>query len=119
MITSTVDEDIILQAAKLGAVNYIIKPFSIESLIPQVNVGIIRAKHIFNLEIDTEYTRIINLAVGIIASRFSIPLNQALSLLNTNSRKARISKKELAQGIVDEQNNISSKSVFAQFFSDE
>jgi len=116
MITSTVDEEIILQAAKLGAVNYIIKPFSLESLIPQVHVGIIRAKHIFNLEIDTEFTRIINHAIGIIAARLSISLNQARSELNIKSRKARISKKELSQLIVDEQNAISSPDWVSKYF---
>jgi len=118
MLTSSEDHDVIMDSARLGAIGYIVKPISIKSLIPQIKVGVVRAQHIYQLQIDTKTTRAIDRAVGIIACRLSVSLDEALIILNNKSRKARLTKLKVAKIVIDEQDEIATHCSFAKLFQD-
>lgn len=115
IITSSDDEDVIIGAGKMGALGFITKPINIDSLIPQIKIAIIRGKHYYRLEVDTENTRIINIAVGIIVSRLNINPDKARSMLNIMSRNERMKLKDMAENIVRDYDNDSSQDTISKF----
>lgn len=108
MLTAYGEQDLVQQAADLGAMGYLVKPVDITQLIPAVEMAITRAQEFSHLrgerlQLQTALNadRIVSVAVGIIMDQRGIGQKAAMDLLRNTSRSQHIKLTELANKIVE------------------
>ena len=95
------DEGVIKKACELGALGYITKPFQYETLLSQIKISIVRAKHIESLNTQSSRNKSINQAVGILAERLNVSTQEAYNIIRNSARKKRVKSFVIAVDIID------------------
>lgn len=90
------DEETVNQAAEYGTLGYIVKPFDIRQILPQIRVALARAEEIRilrkeskNLVDAIERGREINRAMGVLMERHRLDRDQAFAQLRDEARRRR------------------------------
>jgi AmiR/NasT family two-component response regulator len=101
------DQAIVEQAAKYGALGYLIKPIDSPQLVPTIEAALARAKELRHLK-DTERDlqtaldneRLVSVAIGITMMQYRLERRAAFELLRKASRSQRRKLAEIATDVV-------------------
>jgi AmiR/NasT family two-component response regulator len=101
------DQAIVEQAAKYGALGYLIKPIDSPQLVPTIEAALARAKELRHLK-DTERDlqtaldneRLVSVAIGITMMQYRLERRAAFELLRKASRSQRRKLAEVATDVV-------------------
>jgi len=114
LLTARSEPEVIIQANKLGAMGYLVKPIDIVQLIPAIETAISRAydlKGLKNsqdqLQTALDADRSISIAVGIVMDKYQINHDNAFSKLRNTARSRQIKLVDLAHTIIDSPQGIS------------
>jgi response regulator NasT len=107
------DRDIVDQAINKGAAGYMVKPISVERMIPGIETALARTA-VFNearnkamhLSRALETGREIDVCVGLIMARYGLNRNEAFAVLRRMARSENIKVNELAARMVAAAENL-------------
>lgn len=101
------DREAVTAAAEAGGLGYLIKPCTVQKLVPALEVSLQRARELKTLReretrLQTALTlnRDINVAIGVLMERFHLPRQEAFERLRHQARSQRRKIRELAAEIV-------------------
>lgn len=107
------DQEIVKQAAKEGALGYLVKPLDMQQIVPSIEAALARAAEIRKLrESEAQLnaalagSREISMVVGLLMQRDRIDRTQAFELLRTSARAKRQSIAELAGELLKAAENL-------------
>lgn len=107
LLTAYSDEEIIQQAAALGAMGYLVKPVDTRQLVPAIEAALSRHGELSELRavstqlqqaLSTE--RDISVAIGIMMTLHRLSREAAFDLLRSNARSQRRKLAELANDVI-------------------
>lgn len=108
LLTAYNDQEIITQAARSGAMTYLVKPVNINQLVPAIETALARAQELQSLrgakqqlQSALDADRAISIAVGIIMDQHLMHHDAALEFLRNTARSKRLKLIELAASIVN------------------
>ena len=101
LITHHIDDMIVENAARLGALGYIIKPFNENTLKGQVRIALLRGNNIRALNTEATLHRHTHMATGIISERYKISLHEAYEILRATARSKQQKVSSLAEDIIE------------------
>lgn len=99
-LTSHIEESLVKEAGALGALTYITKDTPLSAMIPQIQVAIYRARHIYSLSQEKTTNRHINIALGIMAERYKITPDEAFHALRKKARDKGKKLVDLAEEVL-------------------
>jgi response regulator NasT len=115
------DQEIVKQAAKEGALGYLVKPLDMQQIVPSIEAALARAAEIRKLrESEAQLnaalagSREISMVVGLLMQRDRIDRTQAFELLRTSARAKRQSIAELAGELLKAAENLNAISATHQ-----
>ena len=107
------DEELVEQAARVGALGYLVKPIDVEHVLPTIESALQRAEEIRQLkktesQLNTalEQGRETSIAIGILMARHNISSEHAFEMLRTESRNQRKKVALIAAELVRSVDNI-------------
>jgi AmiR/NasT family two-component response regulator len=110
MLTAFSQRELIERARDAGVMAYVVKPFSINDLVPAIEIAISRHKQMKSLEAEVadiyerlESRKIIDRAKGILMKALNLSEPEAFSWIQKTAMDRRISMKEVAAAVVDPQ----------------
>lgn len=110
MLTAFSQRELIERARDAGVMAYVVKPFSINDLIPAIEIAISRHKQMKSLEAEVadiyerlESRKIIDRAKGILMKALNLSEPEAFSWIQKTAMDRRISMKEVAAAVIDPQ----------------
>ena len=99
--------DLVKDAAKYGALGYLLKPVTVAQLVPAIEAALARAQELHklreteaNLNIALASGREINIAIGIIMERNRVDRQGAFDILRIHARSQRRKMSEVADEFV-------------------
>lgn len=109
MVTAYSQVELVERAADAGAMGYLVKPVSPNSLLPSIEVAIARFEQLNQLatEIETvterlEVRKVVDRAKGLLMSRLGIDEPAAFRWLQKAAMDNRSSMKAVSQGVIDQ-----------------
>ena len=103
------DREIVANAAKLGALGYLVKPLDTQQILPTIQTALLRAKEIVELqkiEVDIKSAfktnRTINIAIGLLMHRFGRSSDDTFDAFRTYCRNNRKKMIDVAKLIVEQ-----------------
>jgi response regulator NasT len=110
MLTAFSQRELIERARDAGVMAYVVKPFSINDLVPSIEIAISRHKQMKSLEAEVadiyerlESRKIIDRAKGILMKALNLSEPEAFSWIQKTAMDRRISMKEVAAAVIDPQ----------------
>ena len=110
MLTAFSQRELIERARDAGVMAYVVKPFSINDLVPAIEIAISRHKQMKSLEAEVadiyerlESRKIIDRAKGILMKALNLSEPEAFSWIQKTAMDRRISMKEVAAAVIDPQ----------------
>ena len=110
MLTAFSQRELIERARDAGVMAYVVKPFSINDLVPAIEIAISRHKQMKSLEAEVadiyerlESRKIIDRAKGILMKALNLSEPEAFSWIQKTAMDRRISMKEVAVAVIDPQ----------------
>ena len=110
MLTAFSQRELIERARDAGVMAYVVKPFSINDLVPAIETAISRHKQMKSLEAEVadiyerlESRKIIDRAKGILMKALNLSEPEAFSWIQKTAMDRRISMKEVAAAVIDPQ----------------
>ena len=110
MLTAFSQRELIERARDAGVMAYVVKPFSINDLVPAIEIAISRYKQMKSLEAEVadiyerlESRKIIDRAKGILMKALNLSEPEAFSWIQKTAMDRRISMKEVAAAVIDPQ----------------
>ena len=110
MLTAFSQRELIERARDAGVMAYVVKPFSINDLVPAIEIAISRHKQMKSLEAEVadiyerlESRKIIDRAKGILMNALNLSEPEAFSWIQKTAMDRRISMKEVAAAVIDPQ----------------
>jgi len=107
MLTAFSQKELVERARDAGVMAYVVKPFSIDDLIPAIEIAISRHKQMATLaqEVDDlhdrlETRKLIDRAKGILMQALSISEPEAFSWIQRAAMDRRMSMKEVALAVI-------------------
>lgn len=101
------DQSTVEKALSTGAHGYLVKPLTLQQLIPEIEMALIRAKEIKNLRNKEQHLnkaldqdRSTSIAIGLLMERHKLDQKEAFNLLRNNARSQRKKVSDLAHEIV-------------------
>jgi two-component system, response regulator PdtaR len=101
------DEEMIRSAKVLGAMGYLVKPLEITSIVPAIEVALVRAQEysrvdqtLENLTYALDSNREIDVAIGILMERYNISRVTAFESLRSHARAHRMKILNLAKALI-------------------
>jgi len=110
MLTAFSQRELIERARDAGVMAYVVKPFSINDLVPAIEIAISRHKQMKSLEAEVadiyerlESRKVIDRAKGILMKALNLSEPEAFSWIQKTAMDRRISMKEIAAAVIDPQ----------------
>lgn len=107
LLTAHSEQEVVEQAAKSGAMGYLVKPIDITQLIPAIETAISRSQEIKKiketgrqLQIALDSDRSISIAVGIIMDQHQLNHEDAFELLRKTARSKQVKLSDFATSII-------------------
>ena len=108
MLTAFSQRELVERARDAGVMAYVVKPFSVNDLIPAIEIAISRHKQMKSLQAEVadiyerlESRKLIEKAKGILMSGLSLTEPQAFSWIQKTAMDRRIPMKEVAMAVID------------------
>ena len=108
MLTAFSQKDWIERASDAGAMAYVVKPFTINDLIPAIEISISRHRQMKSLALEVsdlherlESRKLIDRAKGILMKALNLSEPEAFSWIQRAAMDRRISMKEVARAVID------------------
>ncbi len=108
MLTAFSQRELIERARDAGVMAYVVKPFSINDLVPAIEIAISRHKQMKSLEAEVadiyerlESRKLIDRAKGILMKALNISEPEAFSWIQKTAMDRRISMKDVAAAVID------------------
>ena len=108
MLTAFSQRELVERARDAGVMAYVVKPFSINDLIPAIEIATSRHKQMKSLQAEVadiyerlESRKVIEKAKGILMSGLSLTEPQAFSWIQKTAMDRRIPMKEVAMAVID------------------
>jgi response regulator NasT len=110
MLTAFSQRELIERARDAGVMAYVVKPFSINDLVPAIEIAISRHRQMKSLEAEVadiyerlESRKVIDRAKGILMKALNLSEPEAFSWIQKTAMDRRISMKEVAAAVIDPQ----------------
>ena len=107
MLTAFSQRDLIERARDAGVMAYVVKPFSINELLPAIEIAISRHRQMKSLESEVadlydrlETRKIIDRAKGILMKAMNLSEPESFNWIQKTAMDRRISMKQVAQAII-------------------
>ena len=107
MLTAFSQRELIERARDAGVMAYVVKPFSLDDLIPAIEIAISRHRQMKLLEKEVadvyerlETRKVIDRAKGILMKAMNLSEPESYSWIQRTAMDRRISMKEVAQGVI-------------------
>jgi len=107
MLTAFSQREIVERARDAGVMAYVVKPFSINDLVPAIEIAISRHKQMKTLESEVadiyerlETRKVIDRAKGILMKAMNLSEPESFSWIQKTAMDRRISMKEVANAII-------------------
>ncbi len=107
LVTAYAEQQLVQKAKSCGVLGYLVKPVHVDDLVPAIELAYNTAQTINalegvveNLTEELEARKLIEKAKGILMKHLSIHEDDAMRMMQKESRKQRIKMKELAQAII-------------------
>ncbi len=107
MLTAFSQRELVERARDTGVMAYVVKPFTINDLLPAIEISISRYRQMKSLEVEVadlyerlETRKILDRAKGILMKALDITEPDAFSWIQKTAMDRRISMREVAQGII-------------------
>jgi len=107
MLTAFSQRELVERARDAGVMAYVVKPFSINDLVPAIEIAISRHRQMKNLESEVadiyerlETRKIIDRAKGILMKAMNLSEPESFSWIQKTAMDRRISMKEVANAII-------------------
>jgi response regulator NasT len=107
MLTAFSQRELVERARDAGVMAYVVKPFSINDLVPAIEIAISRHKQMKSLESDVadiyerlETRKVIDRAKGILMKAMNLSEPESFSWIQKTAMDRRISMKEVANAII-------------------
>jgi len=107
MLTAFSQRELVERARDAGVMAYVVKPFSINDLVPAIEIAISRHKQMKSLESEVadiyerlETRKIIDRAKGILMKAMNLSEPESFSWIQKTAMDRRISMKEVANAII-------------------
>jgi response regulator NasT len=107
MLTAFSQRDLVERARDAGVMAYVVKPFSINDLVPAIEIAISRHKQMKSLESEVadiydrlETRKVIDRAKGILMKAMNLSEPESFSWIQKTAMDRRISMKEVANAII-------------------
>ena len=108
MLTAFSQKDLVERARDAGAMAYVVKPFTINDLVPAIKISISRHRQMKSLELEVadlhdrlETRKVIDRAKGILMKALNLSEPEAFSWIQRAAMDRRITMKEVAQAVID------------------
>jgi response regulator NasT len=108
MLTAFSQRELVERARDAGVMAYVVKPFSINDLIPAIEIATSRHRQMKSLQAEVadvyerlESRKVIEKAKGILMSGLSLTEPQAFSWIQKTAMDRRIPMKEVAMAVID------------------
>ena len=108
MLTAFSQKDLVNRAREAGAMAYVVKPFSIDDLVPAIEIAISRhremkslAAEVHDLHDRLETRKLIDRAKGILMKALNLSEPEAFSWIQRSAMDRRISMKEVAEAVIN------------------
>jgi response regulator NasT len=108
MLTAFSQRELVERARDAGVMAYVVKPFSINDLIPAIEIAISRHKQMKTLETEVadiyerlETRKVIDRAKGILMKALNLSEPEAFSWIQKTAMDRRISMKDVAAAVID------------------
>ena len=108
MLTAFSQRDLVERARDAGVMAYVVKPFSINDLLPAIEIAISRHKQMKSLESEVadiydrlETRKVIDRAKGILMKAMNLSEPESFNWIQKTAMDRRISMKEVAMAIID------------------
>ncbi len=107
-LTAYSESEVVMQAARYGALGYVVKPVGISQLVPAIEAALARADDLrklretgSQLQTALNENREVSMAVGLLMERRRLGRKQAFDLLRSTARSQRRKIGEVAQEMID------------------
>jgi AmiR/NasT family two-component response regulator len=108
MLTAFSQRELVERARDAGVMAYVVKPFSINDLIPAIEIAISRHKQMKSLEAEVadiyerlESRKVIDRAKGVLMKALNLSEPEAFSWIQKTAMDRRISMKDVAAAVID------------------
>lgn len=107
MLTAFSQKDLVERARDAGAMAYVVKPFTINDLLPAIEISISRHKQMKSLEAEVadlhdrlETRKVIDRAKGILMKALNLSEPEAFSWIQRAAMDRRITMKEVSEAVI-------------------
>jgi response regulator NasT len=108
MLTAFSQRELVERARDAGVMAYVVKPFSINDLIPAIEIAMSRHKQMKSLEAEVadiyerlESRKVIDRAKGVLMKALNLSEPEAFSWIQKTAMDRRISMKDVAAAVID------------------
>ncbi len=108
MLTAFSQKDLVERARDAGAMAYVVKPFTINDLVPAIEISVSRHRQMKSLETEVadlhdrlETRKIIDRAKGILMKALNLSEPEAFSWIQRAAMDRRITMKEVAEAVIN------------------
>jgi AmiR/NasT family two-component response regulator len=108
ILTAFSQKDLVDRARDAGAMAYVVKPFTINDLLPAIEISISRHRQMKSLEAEVadlhdrlESRKVIDRAKGVLMQALNLSEPEAFSWIQRAAMDRRITMKEVAQAVLD------------------
>ncbi len=108
ILTAFSQKDLVERARDAGAMAYVVKPFTINDLLPAIEISISRHRQMKSLETEVadlhdrlETRKVIDRAKGILMQALNLTEPQAFSWIQRAAMDRRITMKEVAEAVIN------------------
>ena len=108
MLTAFSQKDLVERARDAGAMAYVVKPFTINDLLPAIEISISRHKQMKSLEAEVadlhdrlETRKVIDRAKGILMKALNLSEPEAFSWIQRAAMDRRIAMKEVSEAVIN------------------
>ena len=107
MLTAFSQRDLVERARDAGAMAYVVKPFTMDDLMPAIEIAISRhqqmrslAEEVADLHERLETRKVIDRAKGILMKALNLSEPEAFSWIQRTAMDRRITMKEVAEAVI-------------------
>ena len=108
MLTAFSQKDLVERARDAGAMAYVVKPFTINDLVPAIEISVSRHKQMKSLEAEVadlhdrlETRKVIDRAKGILMKALNLSEPEAFSWIQRAAMDRRITMKEVSEAVIN------------------
>ncbi len=109
MLTAFAQPEFVARASEAGAIAYVVKPFTPERLLPQIEVALARYQEILAVELQyadalerLETRKLLDRAKGLLLEKMKLSEPEAFRWIQKASMDRRLTMGEVAQAVIDQ-----------------